>query len=46
MITSLQKDIKKKKSDILESHLDKYIVDKDQITENQKSVWFKGCRHR
>ena len=46
MITSLQKDIKKKKSNILESHLDKYIVDENQITENPKSVWFKGCRHR
>ena len=46
MITSLQKDIKKKTSKILESHLDKCIVDKNQITENKKSVWFKGCRHR
>ena len=46
MITSLQKDIKKKRSNILETHLDKYLVDKNQITENPKNVWFKGCRHR
>ena len=46
MNTILQKDIKKKRSNILESHLNKYIVDKNQITENSKSLWFKGCRHR
>ena len=42
----LQKDIKKKRSHILESHPEKYIGDKNQITEHTKSLWFKGCRHR
>ena len=42
----LQKDIKKKRSNILESNSEQYIVDKNQITEHTKSLWFKGCRHR
>ena len=42
----VQKNIKKKRSNILESNPEKYIVDKNQITEHTKSLWFKGCRHR
>ena len=46
MNTTLQKDINKKRSNNLESDIDKYLVEKNKIVEYPKSVWFKGCRHR
>ena len=46
MIASLVKDIKKKKSNLLKSDFNKYLIDKNQITEYPKRLWFKGSRHR
>ena len=46
MITILEQTIKNKKSNFLKSDLDKYLVDKEQIKEYPKRIWFKGSRYR
>ena len=46
MITSLKQHVKEKKSNFLKSNLNQYIVNKDQIIEYPKRIWFKGSRHR
>ena len=46
MITILENDIKKKRSNFLKSDLNKYLIDKNQITGHQKQIWFKGSRYR
>ena len=46
MITISEEDIKKKRSNLLNSELNKYLVDKNQITGYQKRIWFKGSRYR
>ena len=46
MITILEEDIKKKRSNFLKSVLNKYLVDENQITGCQKRKWFKGSRYR
>ena len=46
MITSLKKEINDKKSIYLNQELKTYVVDKLDITENPKRIWFKGCRFR
>ena len=46
MITSLKQDIKKKGYNFLESDLNKYLVNKNQIAEYSKQIWFKGSRYR
>ena len=42
----LEQDINKKISNVIKSDLNKYLVDKKQINEDQKRIWFKGCRYR
>ena len=46
MLTILKQDLKDKRSNFLESDLNKYLVDKKQIEEYPKPIWFKGCRYR
>ncbi len=46
MITIIKQDINKKKSNFLESQLNKYLVDKNQITDYARRLWFKGSRFR
>ena len=46
MIKILEQDINKKMSNFLKSDLNKYFVDKNQITEYPKHLWFKGSRYR
>ena len=47
MITTLKQDFdKKKRSNLLESDLNKYLVDKNQIKEYPSRIWFKGSRYR
>ena len=46
MNTILEQDINKKISNVLKTDLNKYLVDKKQINEHQKRIWFKGCRYR
>ena len=46
MNTILEQDLKKIRSNFLKSDFNKYFVDKNQITEHQKSFWFKGSRYR
>ena len=47
MITILKQDFdKKKRSNLLESDLNKYLVDKNQISEYPNRIWFKGSRYR
>tara|TARA_Y100000589_G_C26612951_1_gene411012 strand:- start:128 stop:268 length:141 start_codon:yes stop_codon:yes gene_type:complete len=46
MITTLEIKTKRKNSNYLEADLKSYIVDKNQITENPKRIWFKGSRYR
>tara|TARA_B100000609_G_scaffold22101_1_gene15728 strand:+ start:240 stop:380 length:141 start_codon:yes stop_codon:yes gene_type:complete len=46
MITILEQDKKKKRSNFLKSDLNKYLVDKNQTTEYPKRLWFKGSRFR
>ncbi len=46
MITTLEEDLKKKRSNLFEKDLTKNFVDKDQNRKYQKSLWFKGCRYR
>ena len=45
MITTLEKTIKNKRSNLLKSDLNNYF-DKNQITEYPKRLWFKGSRYR
>ena len=46
MITSFEKDINKKRSNSFKSDLKKYKIDKSQIIEYPKHLWFKGSRYR
>ena len=46
MPTILNDDIKNKISTFLKSQLSKYLVDKNQITQYSKHIWFKGSRYR
>jgi len=47
MITSLKQDFDKKKiSNFLKSDLNKYLVDKNQVSEYPNRLWFKGSRCR
>ena len=46
MTTILQKDIKRKKSNLLKAGLNKSLIVKNQITEYPKRIWFKGSRYR
>ena len=46
MTKILEQDIKKKISNFLNSDLNKYLVDKNQIRAYQNQIWFKGSRHR
>ena len=46
MFSTLEQNIEKKRSISLESDLNKYCVDKNQIIEYPKRIWFKGSRYR
>ena len=46
MITSSTQEIKKKRSNFIETDLNKYLFDKNQITEYPKRLWFKGSRYK
>ena len=46
MITNLEKDIKKKKSNPIKSDIQKYLYDLNHTNEYQKNTWFKGSRYR
>ncbi len=46
MISILEKNIRNKRSNLLESNLNKYLFEKNQITEHPKFRWFKGSRYR
>ena len=46
MNTILKQDLNKIRSNFLKSDLNKYLVDKNQIKEYQKRLWFKGSRYR
>ena len=47
MITILKQNFHKNKiSNFLNSDFNKYLVDKNQITEYPKHRWFKGSRYR
>ena len=46
MFTVLEQSITKKSSNFLKSDLNKFKLDKNQIKELPKRLWFKGSRHR
>ena len=46
MITSLEQDIKKGRTNVLKSDLNKYFIDRSKIKEKPKCSWFKGSRYR
>ena len=46
MISILEKDLKNTQPNFVKSDLDKYLVDKNQIKEYSKRLWFKGSRYR
>ena len=46
MFKILEQETKKKRSNLLKSDLNKYFVDKNQIAEYPKPLWFKGSRYR
>ena len=46
MNTSLVQDIEDQKTNLFKSDLNKYLVDKDQINDYPKRIWFKGSRYR
>ena len=46
MNTSLVQNIEEQKTNLFKSELNKYLVDKEQITEYPKRLWFKGSRYR
>jgi len=46
MITSLEQDIKKGRTNVLKSDLNKYFIDRSKIKEYPKRSWFKGSRYR
>ena len=46
MTTISQQDIKRKKSNLFKTGLNKYLIVKNQITEYPKRIWFKGSRYR
>ncbi len=45
MIPTIEEDIKKR-STLLRSDLNKYLVDKNLIEQYPKRIWFKGSRNR
>ncbi len=45
MYTILEKEIKNKRSNFLDSELDKFFIDK-QKSDCKKRRWFKGCKYR
>ena len=46
MNITLEKNTKNNSSNFLKSDLNKYLVDKNQIAEYPKPLWFKGSRYR
>ena len=46
MITIQEQDIKKKRSNFINSDLNDYLIDKHQIADYPKRIWFKGSRYR
>ncbi len=46
MHITLKVKTKKNSSNFLESDLNKYLVDKDNIRDYLKPLWFKGSRYR
>ena len=46
MITFLEQDFKKKRSNFIKLDPNNYSDDKNQIKEYPKNLWFKGCRYR
>ena len=46
MNITLEKNTKNNSSNFLKSDLNKYLVDKNQIGEYPKPLWFKGSRYR
>ena len=46
MSTTLERDLKKKRSNFLKLELNKYLDDKNEITQFEKPLWFKGSRYR
>ena len=46
MLTILDQDIHNKRSNFLKLDHSKNFVDKNQIIEHQKRLWFKGSRYR
>ena len=46
MNTILEQNKKMNRSNFLKSDLNKYLVDKNQIREYPKRIWFKGSRNR
>ena len=46
MIAILKQDLKEKRSKFLESDLNNYLVDKNQIKNYPKRIWYKGSRYR
>ena len=45
MITTIEQ-VLKKRTDFIKSNLNKYSVDKNQLLEYSKPLWFKGSRYR
>ena len=46
MIAIQEQDIKKKRSNFINSDLNDYLIDKHQIADYPKRIWFKGSRYR
>ena len=46
MITSVEQEIKKVRSNFFEKDLKNYLLDKIKITKFPKSKWYKGSRYR
>ena len=46
MNTILEQDPNKIRSNFLKRDLNKYLVNKNQIAEYSKQIWFKGSRYR
>ena len=46
MISIIEQNIKKKRSNFLKSNLNEYKIDENQIIDYTKHLWFKGSRYR
>ncbi len=46
MTISIKQDLKENRPTFLKSDFNKYLVDKVQITQDSKRLWFKGSRYR